>query len=75
MINTKNLPTSLILATIVRSAVSLIIDVWKIQLDSIVSSDFSYQMSKIKQILAWIAIIGGGIGFFFFSQFMAEVMR
>lgn len=32
-------------------------------------------MSKIKKILAWIAIIGGGIGFFFFSQFAAEVMR
>ena len=32
-------------------------------------------MSKIKQIAAWVAIIGGGIGFFFFSQFMAEVMR
>jgi len=33
------------------------------------------QMSKIKQIAAWIAIIGGGIGFFFFSIEMAEFMR
>jgi len=28
-------------------------------------------MSKIKQIAAWIAIIGGGIAFFFFSLEMA----
>jgi hypothetical protein len=33
------------------------------------------QLSKIKQIAAWIAIIGGGIGFFFFSQYLTEVMR
>ncbi|MDH3204506.1 MAG: hypothetical protein OEL81_07515 [Nitrosopumilus sp.] len=33
------------------------------------------QMSKIKQVVAWVAIIGGGVGFFFFSQFLAEVMR
>ena len=32
-------------------------------------------MSKIKQIAAWIAIIGGGIGFFFLSQALTEVMR
>lgn len=32
-------------------------------------------MSKIKQIAAWIAIIGGGIAFFFFSIEMAEFMR
>jgi len=32
-------------------------------------------MSKLKQILAWVAIIGGGIGFFFFSIEMAEMMR
>jgi hypothetical protein len=32
-------------------------------------------MSKIKQILSWIGIIGGGIAFFFVSQFMVEVMR
>ncbi|MGY5148117.1 MAG: hypothetical protein ACW9W4_08985 [Candidatus Nitrosopumilus sp. bin_7KS] len=35
----------------------------------------SSQMSKIKQIAAWIAIIGGGVGFFFFSIEMAEFMR
>ena len=32
-------------------------------------------MSKIKQLVAWVAIIGGGIGFFFFSIEMAEIMR
>jgi hypothetical protein len=32
-------------------------------------------MSKNKQILAWAAIIGGGIGFFFFSIEMVEFMR
>jgi hypothetical protein len=32
-------------------------------------------MSKNKQIIAWMAIIGGGIGFFFFSIEMAEFMR
>jgi len=47
----------------------------KIQLDSIMSFKLSLHMSKIKQIVAWVAIIGGGIAFFFFSQFMAEVMR
>jgi hypothetical protein len=35
----------------------------------------SSQMSKIKQIAAWIAIIGSVIGFFFFSIEMAEFMR
>jgi len=33
------------------------------------------QMSKIKQVAAWIAIIGSVIGFFFFSIEMAEFMR
>ena len=32
-------------------------------------------MTKLKQVAAWIAIIGGGIGFFFFSIEMAELMR
>jgi hypothetical protein len=32
-------------------------------------------MSKNKQVISWIAIISGGIGFFFFSQWMTEVMR
>jgi hypothetical protein len=32
-------------------------------------------MSKNKQIISWIAIIAGGIGFFFFSIEMAEFMR
>ena len=32
-------------------------------------------MSRGEQIMAWVAIIGGGIGFFFFSQYMVEVMR
>lgn len=32
-------------------------------------------MSKIKQLVAWVAIIGGGIGFFFLSIEMAEIMR
>ena len=32
-------------------------------------------MSKNKQIVAWIAIIGGVIGFFFISIEMAEIMR
>jgi len=32
-------------------------------------------MSKNEKIVAWIAIIGGMIGFFFFSQWMTEIMR
>ena len=32
-------------------------------------------MSRAKQIAAWVAIIGGGIGFFFLSIELAEVMR
>jgi len=32
-------------------------------------------MSKKKQIIAWIGLIVGGIGFFFFSIEMAEFMR
>jgi hypothetical protein len=32
-------------------------------------------MSKIKKIIAWVSIIGGGIAFFFFSQYAAELMR
>jgi len=32
-------------------------------------------MSKKQQVVAWIAMIGGGISFFFFSIEMAEFMR
>jgi len=32
-------------------------------------------MTKKQQVVAWIAMIGGGIGFFFFSIEMAEWMR
>lgn len=32
-------------------------------------------MSKIKTAAAWIAILGGGIGFFFFYGYVAELMR
>jgi len=32
-------------------------------------------VSRTKQIAAWVAIIGGGIAFFFFSQYAAEAMR
>ena len=32
-------------------------------------------MSRIQKIAAWVGIIGGGIGFFFFSQYLAEAMR
>jgi len=32
-------------------------------------------MSKTKQIVAWIGLIVGGIAFFFFSQWMTQVMR
>jgi len=39
------------------------------------SLKYSAHMSKIKQVAAWIAIIGGAIGFFFFSIEMAELMR
>jgi len=35
----------------------------------------TFHMSKIKQLAIWIGIIGGGIGFFFFSIEMAEFMR
>lgn len=45
------------------------------QLDSITCVLLDVFVSKTKQIAAWIAIIGGGIAFFFFSQFAAEAMR
>mgnify|MGYP001601927900 FL=1 len=32
-------------------------------------------MSKTKQITAWIAVIGGGIAFFFFSLYAVDFMR
>jgi hypothetical protein len=32
-------------------------------------------MSKIKQIAAWIAVLGGGIAFFFFSMYAVDFMR
>jgi len=32
-------------------------------------------MTKKQQIAAWITMIGGAIGFFFFSIEMAEFMR
>jgi len=32
-------------------------------------------MSKIKKILSWIGIIGGGIAFFFVSQLLVDFMR
>ena len=32
-------------------------------------------MKKIEKIVAWIAIIGGGIGVFFLSDIVAEMMR
>jgi hypothetical protein len=32
-------------------------------------------MSKTKQIVAWIAILGGGIAFFFFSLYAVDFMR
>ena len=32
-------------------------------------------MSKTKQIAAWIAILGGGIAFFFFSLYIVDFMR
>ncbi len=32
-------------------------------------------MTRLQKVAAWVAIIGGGVGFFFFSQFAAEAMR
>jgi hypothetical protein len=32
-------------------------------------------MTKKKQVIAWIAMAGSVIGFFFFSIEMAEIMR
>jgi hypothetical protein len=46
-----------------------------IGLDSIMRLNDYYHMSRIKQIAIWIGIIGGGIGFFFFSIEAAEFMR
>ena len=37
--------------------------------------DLFLNMTKRQQVVAWIAMIGGGIGFFFFSIEMAEFMR
>jgi hypothetical protein len=43
--------------------------------DSIICFFNQLIMSRIKQIIAWVALIGGGIAFFFFSIWAAEVMR
>jgi len=32
-------------------------------------------MSTLKKLLAWIAIIGGGVGFFFQYGYLVEFMR
>lgn len=32
-------------------------------------------MSKIRTILAWVAIIGGGIAFYFLYGYVADLMR
>jgi len=32
-------------------------------------------VKTIEKIAAWIAIIGGGIGFFFFSNYVVDFMR
>jgi hypothetical protein len=32
-------------------------------------------MTRIEKILAWIGIIGGGIGFFFLYGYIADLMR
>jgi len=32
-------------------------------------------MSRKEQVVAWIAIIGGGIGFFFFSMYAEDFFR
>jgi len=32
-------------------------------------------MSRIQQVVAWVAIIGGGIGFFFFSMYAEDFFR
>jgi len=32
-------------------------------------------MSKIKQLIAWTAVLGGGIAFFFFSMYVVDFMR
>jgi len=34
-----------------------------------------FVMSKIQAVGAWIAIIGGGIGFFFFSMYAEDFFR
>jgi len=34
-----------------------------------------HMMSKIKQIAAWIAVLGGGVAFFFFSLYAVDIMR
>ena len=72
--NTKNFPISLILA----NTDDLFYCNYNCLKNSIrFNSVFMifYHMSKSKKILAWIGIIGGMIGFFFFSIEMAEFMR
>jgi len=32
-------------------------------------------MSTIKKIISWIAVLGGGIAFFFFSLYAVDFMR
>jgi hypothetical protein len=37
--------------------------------------DGAWIMSKKQQVVAWIAMIGGGIGFFFFSMYAEDFFR
>jgi pyrroline-5-carboxylate reductase len=43
--------------------------------DSIIRTVGKVIMSKKQQIGAWIGIIGGGIGFFFFSMYAEDFFR
>jgi len=72
--NTKNFPISLILAN-TNNSFYCNYNCLKnsIRFNSVFM--IFYDMSKPKQIAAWIGIIGGMIGFFFLSIEMAAFMR
>jgi hypothetical protein len=45
------------------------------RVDSIMCIGVVLTVSKKQQIAAWVGIIGGGIGFFFFSMYAEDFFR
>ncbi len=73
-IKTNNFPMSLILANVFLYRHS---NYKYLKLSIRFNNDFDIflNMTRKQQVVAWIAMVGGCIGFFFFSIEMAEFMR